>query len=427
MATLKKTDPGTPRYYKSIFIAAFLLAEFLILIIQQAYLVMADESVSRTLLVWNVLLTSGVVLIVLLSTYFVVKLLLARQAVSEAKFRELAEQLPDPVFETDPDGKITFVNRAATDTFGYSKGQMSEMSVLELLAEHEKEKVAVQPVNINVVGKREYTARRSDGSEFPMLVDSSLIIEEDEPVGLRGVVIEITDLKRMEDELRRANAELRAYAHVVSHDLKNPLTVIRTSSEVLERVLRAVPEGQDKSVRELLELQHRGLDRSERIINDLLAFAETRDMPEVEPVDISGVVEDIMAERSSLIEERHASVRGEDLGTVVASPIHMYQLFSNLMVNTLMHNEREPLTIEITHFMEDGKHRYLYRDNGSGIPEDILHDVFVPFVKDNRTGDTGIGLSIVEKIVEIYDGSIKAYNNNGACFDFTLKDAPREE
>jgi PAS domain S-box-containing protein len=420
----KENKTLMPRYYRSIFVASFFLALFLILVVSEAYVVIQGDSANKSLLAWNVLVTAAIVLIVLLSTYFVAKKLLEKQAVSEAKFRELAEKLPDPVFETDSEGRITFVNSAATKKFGYSKSQLVEMTVVELMAESEKDKIVEhrQPMMIDVVGQREYIARKSDGTEFPMLFDSSLIFEGDMPVGLRGVAIEISELKRMEDDLRRANAELKAYSHVVSHDLKNPLTAIKSSSETLGKLIPAGGEHQ-KMIVELLAIQHRAIERSERIITDLLSFAETRELGEVSPVDIAGVIDELKQEKASLLADKRVVIEADgDLGTVVASPIHMYQLFSNLVVNSVKHNE-PGLSIQITHQLEDGEHRYLFRDNGQGIPDEIVDTLFVPFVKGSETGDTGIGLSIVEKIVGIYGGAAHVYNNHGACFDFTLEDA----
>ena len=413
-----------PRYYRSIFIASFFLSVLLILITQEVYITVADSTSSKSLLAWNVIVNLAIVLVVLLLTYIVAKQLMAKQAVSEAKFRELAEKLPDPVFETDSEGMITFVNTAATKKFGYSKSELSTMTVIELMAESEKGRIVDRKRSImtDVAGQREYIARRSDGTEFPMLVDSSLIFEGDMPVGLRGVVIEISELKRMEDELRRANAELKAYSHVVSHDLKNPLTAIKTSSETLEKLLPMDVEDKQSMIDNLLGVQRRAIARSERIITDLLSFAETEELGDVKPIDVGNVVDELKVDNATLLAQKRGAIEAEgDLGTVIANPMHMYQLFANLIANSLKHNE-EGLKIEISHKLEDGEHRYLFRDDGKGIPEEIMDTLFVPFVRGDETGDTGIGLAIVEKIVGIYGGTVSVYNNNGACFDFTLKD-----
>ncbi len=70
---------------------------------------------------------------------------------------------------------------------------------------------------------------------------------------------------------------------------------------------------------------------------------------------------------------------------------------------------------------ENGLHRYLLRDNGSGVRPEDLDEIFVPFFK-GKTGETGIGLSTVVKIVKVYHGEIRAYVDNGSCFEFTLRD-----
>ena len=97
-------------------------------------------------------------------------------------------------------------------------------------------------------------------------------------------------------------------------------------------------------------------------------------------------------------------------------------MFANLIKNAIRHVDSEEPVIEIRLLSSgNGINRYLVRDNGPGIPEDLIPDIFSLFVK-GKEGDKGIGLSIVEKIVKTYDGEIKAYNDNGACFEFTLKD-----
>lgn len=70
----------------------------------------------------------------------------------------------------------------------------------------------------------------------------------------------------------------------------------------------------------------------------------------------------------------------------------------------------------------DSVHRFLVSDNGPGISEEMMDKVFIPFAKDNDKGETGMGLSIVERMVKVYGGDIRAFNDNGACFEFTLKD-----
>ena len=115
-----------------------------------------------------------------------------------------------------------------------------------------------------------------------------------------------------------------------------------------------------------------------------------------------------------------------DLGLIKANPTHIHQLFSNLIVNAVRHCDSPQPRIEISLLGTEpgGGMRYLVRDNGSGIPHELLDRLFSPFVK-REGGGSGTGLAIVDKIVKIYNGSIKAYNDNGAFFEFILYDYQR--
>lgn len=136
------------------------------------------------------------------------------------------------------------------------------------------------------------------------------------------------------------------------------------------------------------------------------------------------VVETILEERKGTIEGKGIEVAAsDDLGRVVANPTHVYEVFANLIGNAIKHNENPSPTLTVSHLGDDGEggHRYLVRDNGAGIPTEDMGKIFIPFFR-GRKGETGIGLSIVEKTVKLYGGEIKVYNDEGACFEFVLRD-----
>lgn len=148
-------------------------------------------------------------------------------------------------------------------------------------------------------------------------------------------------------------------------------------------------------------------------------------MPDtVSSVDVSEVVARVLEENMGRIESDGVKIRVDDnLGTVIEHPTHVYQVFSNLIRNAIKHNDSRSPVVEVTFLgTEEGYgHRYLVRDNGSGIPPGDLEKVFLPFFK-GESGETGIGLATVDKIVRGYGGEIRAYNAGGACFEFILKD-----
>jgi signal transduction histidine kinase len=238
------------------------------------------------------------------------------------------------------------------------------------------------------------------------------------------------DLERkVEDrtaELAAANAELEGYARTVSHDLKGPLSAVNIAAHLLREQLALPVEHQDsKEFAESFDIMERNLTKSFDLIDDLLALAEAGQVPShVHPVDVSSVVQTILNERKSMLEEREIQVKAApDLGHVVGDQTQIYQLFTNLIGNSIKHNTRDEPTIEVLYMGEDegGAHRYIIRDNGPGIPPESIERLFVPFFK-GETGETGIGLTIVDKIIKVYSGKIRAYNDNGACFEFTIND-----
>jgi signal transduction histidine kinase len=220
--------------------------------------------------------------------------------------------------------------------------------------------------------------------------------------------------------------ELEGYAHTVSHDLKGPLTALMLSSITLQDLIRGGDLVSNREeVEAVLDIINNNVWKSSDLTDGLLFLAKAGQRPkDVERVDISEIVERIGKENAAEIEQRGIKlVVVEPLGSVTASPTHVYQLFANLIRNCIKHCQSDRPVITVKHLADDsdGSHRYLVRDNGRGIPPELLDRVFEPFFK-GETGGTGIGLATVEKIVDVYGGKVRAYNDDGACFEFSLND-----
>lgn len=230
-------------------------------------------------------------------------------------------------------------------------------------------------------------------------------------------------LKASREELEHANAELKGYAHVVSHDLRGPLSNLGMSSDLMKEVLRG-PQGEDsrREMAELIGTFDNSIARLGALISDLLALAEAGQKPaEVAVVDVNQVVREILQELEVRARERGVRFEVEgDLGTVEANRTHVYQLFVNLIRNAVNHSESPEPVVRVSFLGTDreGRRRYRVSDNGPGIPGD-LQEIFQPFVKTG-SGGTGLGLAIVSRILEVYGGEVSAYNDGGACFEFSL-------
>ena len=267
--------------------------------------------------------------------------------------------------------------------------------------------------------KYQFTAGRTQVIDFLLSTYETAVMKNEQ------LEQEIEVRKRAEEELRRVNVELEGYAHTVSHDLKGPLTAIELAATLFEELLKEpITDETRGKLTEIAESLDLSVVESTDLIEDLLALAEAGQVPrDITDVDVADVVSRILEEKAGDLKEKNIKVKvSEDLGHVMAKRTQIYQLFTNIIGNAIKHCRSEAPVIEVSHLGDDdGAHRYLVRDNGEGIPPGDLDSVFEPFFK-GKSGGTGIGLATVAKIVNVYEGSIRAYNEDGACFEFTICD-----
>ena len=132
---------------------------------------------------------------------------------SEERFRELAELLPETVFETDIKGVLTFGNKKAFDSFGYAPEDFANgLNVFDVVTTDDRGRALKnmqRVMNGENIGSNEYTLRKKDGSVFPSIIHSTAIVHDGKPVGFRGFVIDMTERKQMEETLMESEERLR--------------------------------------------------------------------------------------------------------------------------------------------------------------------------------------------------------------------------
>jgi PAS domain S-box-containing protein len=241
---------------------------------------------------------------------------------------------------------------------------------------------------------------------------------------MSGVNFEITERKRIENELRRANQDLEQFAYSASHDLQEPLRSVTIFSELLSGRYGDKLDGQ---ALEFLGNVRDGARRMEMLVRDLLAYTQAATLDtEPEPVDANAVMQAAIANLAGTIAEAGATVNADPLPSVRIHAIHLQQVFQNLISNALKyHQPGIAPVVQTTARRQDGMWRFSVTDNGIGI-EPRFHERIFGLFKRLHTGDeysgTGIGLALCQRIVERNHGRIwvESEPGKGSSFHFTL-------
>lgn len=232
------------------------------------------------------------------------------------------------------------------------------------------------------------------------------------------------DLRKQAEELAASNQELERFAYVASHDLQEPLRMVSSFLQLLEKKYNRQLDAQ---AQHYIHFAVDGAERMKQLILDLLAYSRlgTQAQP-FESVNLNLILEDVRASLKSLIQENHVTIHVQTLPTVHAIRTQMFQLFQNLISNAVKY--RKPDQTPQIHIRSRENTAYWYmeiEDNGIGIDERFYDKIFIVFQRlHNRSehSGTGIGLAICKKIVERHGGSIgvNSQPGKGSIFYFSI-------
>jgi PAS domain S-box-containing protein len=344
---------------------------------------------------------------------------LSKLVESETRFRELADLLPEIVYEADSKGKLTFLNRVGFTSTGYSKEEVRKgLSAFQMISPEDRER-AMENVRRILAGEAyspsEYTILRKDGSTFPVIIHSSATTHEGKAVGLKGIVVDITERRRMEEALLKSQrfAIIGELAAMVGHDLRNPLTGIANAEYYLKKQERS---RLSRKGREMLRLIEQDIERSNKILTDLLDYAREPVLEYVE-TDAKSITEDALAQ-VKIPRNVHVvdSTKKQPKITVDAEKIR--RVFINVVKNAV---EAMPqggrLTILSTR--TNSHLQIAFKDTGEGMTKETIEKVWSPLFTTKPTG-IGLGLPIVKRLVEAHGGSIRVESEPGKGSTFTV-------
>jgi PAS domain S-box-containing protein len=358
--------------------------------------------------------------------------------ISERRVRLIIENANDAYVAMDREGLIVDWNPQAERTFGWSREEAIGRSLADtIIPERMRERHLDGLVRYLHTGEGPVLNRRiempalhRDGREFPVELTISTMRVEDNVI-FSAFIHDISDrvrakeeLERTADELRRSNAELEQFAYIASHDLQEPLRMVASYTQLLERRYAAQL---DQTAREFIAYAVDGARRMQQFITGLLRYSRVGTEPRVlEEVNLREVFEAAIANLRMMIEETGAAVEAHDLPLVRGDPRQLTQLFQNLIGNALKFRKPDqPPRVEVRAEPDGDFWRLSVRDNGIGLDPKFAGRVFVIFqrlhTRDEYEG-TGLGLAICKKIVERHGGRIwvESKEGEGATFFFTL-------
>ncbi|MGB0980483.1 MAG: sensor histidine kinase [Winogradskyella sp.] len=222
------------------------------------------------------------------------------------------------------------------------------------------------------------------------------------------------------NDLASQNQELSDYAHMVSHDLKSPLRSIDTLTAWLKEDYE---EKFDDQCKERLKLIRNNVEKMDKLINGILEYSSiNKNCEATYNVDLNLLVEDIL---NTIYIPKHITVtKTKNLPIIKGDKYRLQQLFQNLIENAIKYNDKARGIIEIGFKSQNSFWQFAIKDNGKGIESQYHEKIFKTFEKlENNSDSSGIGLSIVKKIVLHYKGeiSLESQVNKGTTFYFTLK------
>lgn len=338
----------------------------------------------------------------------------------------------DAFIGKDSRNNIRFWNKGAEELYGYSSAEVVGRHISIIVPADrldELEEMMGRVVGNKETVHRETVRRHKDGSLIDIALSLSPILDQSGAVvGIAAIGRDIRQRKKAEREIQQqkndleaVNRELRDFAHIVSHDLKAPL---RAVSHLSDWIYEDYIDKLDEAGKQNLNRLKSSVARMSDLIDAVLNYSSVgRKMEKREFVDLNVLLKDVI---SILYVPENVTINVDsELPVVFGSRVQLGQVFQNLLNNALQNIDKEQGEIRIRSVHENDEWRFSIQDNGRGIERTYFDKIFLPFqTLSARDGvkSTGIGLSIVRKIIEVHGGKIwlESEPGNGTVFYFTL-------
>jgi PAS domain S-box-containing protein len=403
------------KMFKSWRILLYFIAAFTLAYIAALTLVIIDLKDIIYILTGMVFLGGALFVYLVIRASLTSSLKLIETASAKNYLNDIFQTMGNILIVLDENNKIKTVNPTTCQKLGCSNETIIGQDVSKIIG------------NTKLVAGSliETSFKTKSGKELPVLLSVNKLKDFNKNISVL-VAQDITKQKENEKKLveytqqiEKTNKELDQFAYIVSHDLKAPLRAINNLSEWIVEDLGEVPE----EIGNHLSLMRGRVHRMENLINGILDYSRIgRQNLQKEEINVTNLVEDIVD--SINISENFKINIDHKMPILNSELMPLQQVFSNLISNAIKYHDKEKGNISIYHTVPNGKYEFIVKDDGPGIPVEYQERIFGIFqtieARDTRES-TGIGLSIIKKIIEEKGGKvwINSEEGKGAEFHFT--------
>lgn len=354
---------------------------------------------------------------------------------SERQLKAFFDLAPIGLARNDMEGKFIETNSEFERFTGYTTDELNELSYWHLTPQKYDNQEKIQLESLQTKGKygpykKEYIHK--DGYRFPVLLHGTVIQDMNGIDNIWSTVLDLSEidntnkkLSRSLEQLTNSNDELKRFAYVASHDLQEPLRVIMS---YLQLVQMNAKDHIDEKSNEYIKRAYEASKRMRTLITDLLSFSrvDQKQLAYTE-VNLSDVIDTVLDDLSLTIKQNKAEINvPSDLPSVQADVGQVQRVFLNLLSNAIKFQKPSVTPkVDISFVEHTDEYHIAIKDNGIGIDKKFQKRIFQIFQRLHTSDDysgTGIGLAIVQKIVNIHNGKIwfESKIGSGSTFTFSL-------
>ncbi|MCK6617263.1 MAG: PAS domain S-box protein [Cyclobacteriaceae bacterium] len=341
---------------------------------------------------------------------------------NEALFTKLFNTVPLAVVMLDVNGKVLLVNRGFNEMFGYELIELRGKNLNDFIVPEKLQSEGIDLNNLiasNNLISVETTRRHKSGRPVDVILYGVPVTLDEKAIGIYGVYVDISERKKIEEELKTRNTELDNFVYKVSHDLRAPL------SSILGLINLSKLPGNTDDLRTYFQVIEKKVHDLDHFISDVLSHSKNLKMEvSISKIDLKSIISKTFADLSYLpgASEVEVTTRVSEQ-EFYSDPWRISEIFRNLISNAIKYRQPQTaramvhVTVEITPAMAT----IIFADNGIGISEEDIDKIFDMFYRATERSDgSGIGLYIVKNAVEKLGGKIAVSSKVGFGTTFTI-------